>query len=118
MKKRYIIIGIIIVVILGFVIYKILSVQLFDNNSVILKELTIPDKSYSIVVYSFPSSATIQGSIQVHAKYPDGEDRLLKNYDRYNKLISISNGDSILNLKLVDTISYEPKIDTFELRLP
>jgi hypothetical protein len=119
MKKIFSIIGIIILIACGIFVYKLATFKLFDNKLIFLEQVPIPEKGYSLMIYNFPSNATIQGSIQVHLKYTNREEKLLKNYDRYNRVVSaIPEGDSLLKLELIDTISYQSNVDTFNLRLP
>lgn len=104
--------------IIGWYLYGIFSFNLSEGKFVLDRKIVVPNKAYSLEVYIYPSDATIQGSVSVQKLEGDSA-IFLTYYERYNSVAS-SNllGDSILELCLKDTNSYDLKVDTFFLRLP
>jgi len=117
MQGRHIAIGFGIII-LVFVVYKVFTFKLFDSELVFLEKLPVEDADYSIAIYKFPSSATIEGSIQVHLMQDDtGESKLYKNYDKYNTLESSKiSRDTVLSLAMKRSTSNI--IDTVNIKLP
>src|SRR5699024_6199619 len=109
-------IGIILLAIVIYGIVKLATFELFDNKMVEIAEIPVISKDYSLIFYRFTSSATIQGSIQVNIKYRNGNEKLLKNYNRYNKLIRADiYKDSTMMFVLQDTLQHNFRKDTFYL---
>jgi hypothetical protein len=104
--------------ILIFVVYKVFTFKIFDSELVFLDKLPVTNADYSIIVHRFPSSATIEGSIQVHLRQDDtGDSKLYRNYDKFNILVfSEITQDNLLTIAMKHNTS--DIIDTITLALP
>ena len=110
----FIILGIFIIILC----YYLFSFELFPVEKYRIKEISLPNKQYKIRLDYLPSNATSQDYIQVN-KAKNGNEEVLKNYDRHNFVNSYSLiNDSTLQLVLCDTMIVPDKLDTFLLPLP
>lgn len=119
-KKGKICLVVFLLLAVVFLIYKVFTFQLFDSKMELLEKLPVNQSNYSVLLYRFPSSATVVGSIQVHLiQNNTGNSKFYENYDRFNKIVfaEVLN-DNVLFLGLQDTVSYKSNIDTIRLKLP
>jgi len=120
MKKiRYIIIGAVLAV-LSFFIYKLATFKIFDNELIFIEKVPVKESNYSVVLYKYPSSATVQGAIQVQLMQNEtGDRKLYQNYDTYNNLAFANIIDGkILEIGLQNSIRDSLQIDTIKIKLP
>lgn len=112
---------IVAVVALGIVlsvwaIYKISTFSLFDSENTEITEITIPNKDYKLKLYHVPSNATSQSYIQVR-KIENEKEYVLRNYERYNYVVSHAIKNETLELVLKDTAAVNIKVDTVYVKL-
>jgi hypothetical protein len=115
--KRYLIIFFILILLifLGYYIYKASTFNVFDVEIIKVAEIEVPNKSYKIGLYYLPSNASSQSYIQVKSL---GNQEVLQNFERYNFLNDYKLLNDTLRLVLSDTSFIERKADTVFFRLP
>jgi hypothetical protein len=59
---------VIIIFMCGYVIYRLSTFTLFDDDCVVIKEINVPKKDYKLNIYYIPSNATNQSYIQVRTQ--------------------------------------------------
>ncbi len=106
----------IVLVIAAFVIYKMSTFSLFDNEVKRLAEFDVPEQDYKLRVYHVPSNATSLDYIQVR-KFKNNKEDVLENYERYDSLVSYLLSDTVLELRMINTVQMKPKTDTLILKL-
>ena len=85
MKKLLIILGVLLVVLVLYGAYRLITFNLFDVEFIELETIEVPNKDYELKVYFIPSNATSQAFIQLR-KTEAGIEEVITNYQRYNKL--------------------------------
>jgi hypothetical protein len=100
-----------------YIIYKISTFSLFDVKRIKVTEIEVPYKPYKIEVFYTPSNATAQSSIQI-MQITNGNESLLKFYERYNYLKEYSVINDTVSLILSDTAFKERGADTLLFKLP
>jgi hypothetical protein len=87
MKKALKFIGVLVIIGLAYVVYKMSTFSLLgDVDSIVLEEINMPE-GYSLKIYFSPSNATIQDAIVV-MKVMNGKEELVDKFDRYDYLES------------------------------
>lgn len=96
----------------GYVMFKIVTFDLFENENKVIKEIQIPANRNTIRIYYIPSNATTECYIQVR-KIENGKEEILKSFERYNFLddYTLIGPDSV-RLILRDTSFTNSIIDT------
>ena len=110
-KKILIILGLFTLILIGFGFYKVATLNLFEVEPILVEDITVPKKDYRIRIYKIPSNATLQPSIQIR-KIKSGQEDVLSNYERYDKMdsFSIKIDTLILSIRNVDNIIPPKKI--------
>lgn len=106
----------IVVVAVVFVIYKISTFTLFDDELKKIVDIEVPNNDYKLRIYHVPSNATGLNYIQVR-KLRDNQEDIIGNFERYDSLISYLLSDTLLELRLMNTISLRPTEDKVILKL-
>jgi len=65
MKNTKILLGIVVVFLLLFGIYKLSTFAIFDEEFKEIETISIPNKNYTIKIYHIPSNASSQSYIQI-----------------------------------------------------
>ena len=103
MKNTKILLGIVVVFLLLFGIYKLSTFAIFDEEFKEIETISIPNKNYTIKIYHIPSNASSQSYIQIR-KSENGVEEVLQNYDRYDHINGYSIIKDTLKLKLGNSI--------------
>lgn len=114
MKNTKILLGIVVVFLLLFGIYKLSTFAIFDEEFKVIETISIPNKNYTIKIYHIPSNASSQSYIQIR-KSENGVEEVLQNYDRYDHTNGYSIIKDTLKLKLGDSILSKQEEKTFLL---
>ena len=101
----------------GYIGYMFLAFDLFDVSNNQLKVINVERKPYKIILYRINGNATVQSGIQVR-RIDNGQELTLKQYDRYDSLISFSVKKDSLKLVLKNTNLMKQKPDTLYFKLP
>lgn len=98
-----------------FVVYKIVTFDLFDEDKPIkVFALDANGRSHSMGIYYVPANATRNDYIQLRRVYSNNNIKVLASYERYQQVFDYKQlSDSTLWLILRDTSSYRPRQDTF-----
>ncbi len=104
LKIVLLIIGVVMFLTFLFGVYFLSNFDLFEDEIILIEEIQIPNKNYSLKMYNIPSNATLESSIQIR-KICNGKEEVLNNYTRYNTLVdySLLEGDT-LSLVLKDSL--------------
>jgi hypothetical protein len=118
MKKGMIVGAVVVIVsLLGYGIYTVNTLSLFDVEITHLKTINVPEKPYTLKVYLLPSNSTSQSYIQVR-KIESKVEEVLASYERYNYLNSYTLSDGEVSFILSDTSIAHSRADTVRLTLP
>jgi hypothetical protein len=100
--------------------YKVFTFSLFESELTLIEKLPVDQSDYSVLIYSFPSSATIQGAIQIHLiQDKTGKTKLFKDYEIYNKVLFAKIMKvRHLEIALKDSLKTSTKADTVYVDLP
>jgi hypothetical protein len=116
-KKVFISIVGIVLFIIVFVIYKVLTFSLFDDEVKEVAKINVPNKNFRIGIFYLPSNATSQDYIQVR-KIGNGVENVIESFERYDFIVETElKGDSLLSLILKDTSRNVIEQDTFLINL-
>ncbi|HMQ70842.1 MAG TPA: hypothetical protein PKC58_17835 [Ignavibacteria bacterium] len=113
-KKILLGIGIGVLILLFFSIYKISTFTLFDDEFKVVESIKIPDRSYIIKIYDIPSNASSQSYIQIR-KIENGVEEVLESYERFDHLDSYSLGKDTLVLTISDLTLSKSEVKKFPL---
>lgn len=113
-KFKIILVSIIILV-LGYLTYKVATFEIFEVELNEIAVIQLPDRSYGIGLYFLPSNASSQSYIQIRNL---NTDTVLQSYERFNFVNEYKINKDILRLVLSDTSLAFRKPDTFYLKLP
>jgi hypothetical protein len=118
LKKIFIGLFIIFVLIILYSSYKLTTFNLFENENKVIQEIRIPNEKYMLKIYYIPSNATTQSYIQIR-KLENNKEEVIKSFERYNFLnkFEILHKDS-LRLFVSDTSFTNPPIDKISIKLP
>jgi hypothetical protein len=118
LKKIFIGLFIIFVLIILYSSYKLTTFNLFENENKVIQEIRIPNEKYMLKIYYIPSNATTQSYIQIR-KLENNKEEVIKSFERYNFLnkFEILHQDS-LRLFVSDTSFTNPPIDKISIKLP
>ncbi len=100
MLKKIIAIGLLLLTL--FLIYVITTFKIFDVNLILLEEIKLIEKNYSIKVYNIPSNTVSVSYIQIR-KSSGKTEKVLYNYKNFNSLKSWKLKNDTLYLILCDT---------------
>lgn len=116
MKTKQILlgIGIGILILLFFGIYKISTFTLFDDEFKVIESIKIPDRNYIIKIYHIPSNASSQSYIQIR-KIENGIEEVLESYERFDHLDSYSLVKDTLVLTISDLALSKSEVKKFLL---
>ncbi|MDR1877786.1 MAG: hypothetical protein LBQ84_09205 [Flavobacteriaceae bacterium] len=103
MKTRKILlgIGIGVLILLFFGVYKLSTFTIFDDEFKVVESIKIPDKNYIIRIYHIPSNASSQSYIQIR-KIENGVEEVLESYEQFDHLNSYSLKKDTLVLTISD----------------
>ncbi|GAA0884056.1 hypothetical protein GCM10009120_26540 [Sphingobacterium siyangense subsp. cladoniae] len=104
------------ILLIGLLIYKITTFELFEVKARRLEEIQIPNQNYILRIYHIPSNATLLDYIQVR-KFQNNSEDILGSFERYDSLVTYSLSDSTLELMMINTVQMKPRIDTLILKL-
>lgn len=90
------------IIVFGIIGYKTITFTLFDDPITLLKEYEILNKNFKLRIYSIPSNATMNSSIQIR-KFNNKTEKVLFNYDRFNRMNSSTLINDTLMLEISDT---------------
>ncbi|SES31646.1 hypothetical protein SAMN04488023_1722 [Pedobacter rhizosphaerae] len=107
----------IVIAFVGYIGYMFLTFDLFEVSNDKLKVINVEGKPYKIILYRINGNATVQSGIQVR-KLDNGQELTLKQYDRYDSLMSFSVKKDSLKLVLKNTNFMKQKPDTLYLKIP
>jgi len=107
----------IVIAFVGYIGYMFLTFDLFEVSNDKLKVINVEGKPYKIILYRINGNATVQSGIQVR-KLDNGQELTLKQYDRYDSLMSFSVKKDSLLLVLKNTNFMKQKPDTLYLKIP
>ena len=88
-KKILLGLGVGILILLVFGVYKLSTFSLFNDEFKVVESIQVPDKNYTIKIYHIPSNASSQSYIQIR-KIEDGVEEVLESYERFDHLDSYS----------------------------
>ncbi len=118
LKRIFLLISICIILAVTFLIYKVSTFSIFDDEIKLVKEIKIPSKNYIINVYYIPSNASSQAYIQIRKK-TNGIEEVLESFERYNyfNYYKFLSRDS-LGLFISDTSFVNSEINEVKIKLP
>jgi hypothetical protein len=116
MKKKVLIFsGIIILVLIAFVGYKLATFSIFDTEFKELKTIKIPNSNSKLIIYHLPSNASSQDFIQIR-KIENQVETVIENFENYDLVNDVTfKNDSILKIIIGKTTVN--KTDTIELKI-
>lgn len=117
MSNKKVFIGIAVLALACYGVYKFATFSLFDDDLTLVEEIELDNKDYSIKIYYIPSDATIQSSIQIR-KVKDGIEEVLQDYERYNFLESHKVKNDSLFIVINDTMRTRVKAKKLGIKLP
>ncbi|SDN36880.1 hypothetical protein SAMN05421820_107201 [Pedobacter steynii] len=107
----------IVLSVVGYIGYVFLTFDLLTVENERIRTVRIYGKPYALAFYRVNGNATVQSGIQIR-KIQEGEEHLLKHYDRYNSIAFLTVGKGVLKIGLKED-GVEPKvIDSMFLTLP
>lgn len=113
-KKILFGLGVGILILFVFGIYKLSTFTLFDDEFKVVESIKIPDKNYAIKIYHIPSNASSQSYIQIR-KIEDGVEEVLESYERFDHLDSYSLEKNTLVLTISDLALSKSEVKKFQL---
>lgn len=113
-KKILLGLGIIILILSVFVIYKLSTFTLFDDEFKVVESIQVPDKNYTIKIYHIPSNASSQSYIQIR-KIENGVEEVLESYERFDHLDSYFLEKDTLVLTISDLALSKSEVKKFQL---
>lgn len=113
-KKILLSLGVGIVILLVFGIYKLSTFALFDDEFMVVENIKVPDKNYAIKIYHIPSNASSQSYIQIR-KIEDGVEEVLESYERFDHLNSYYLKKDTLVLTISDIALSQTEVKKFKL---
>lgn len=114
-KVKIILLSIIILV-LGYLTYKIATFEIFEVELNEIAVIEIPNRSYKIGLYFLPTNASSQSCIQIRKL---NTDTVLRSYERFNFVEEYKLSNDTLRLVITDSSSFlERKFDTAYFKLP
>ena len=116
MKNRKILIGLglVILILLVFGIYKLSTFTLFDNEFKVVESIKVPNKNYTIKIYHIPSNASSQSYIQIR-KMEDGVEEVLESYERFVHLDNYSLEKDTLLIMISDLALSKSEVKKIKL---
>lgn len=113
-KKIFLGLGVGILILLVFGIYKISTFTLFGDEFKVVESIIVPDKNYTIKIYHIPSNASSQSYIQLR-KIENGVEEVLESYERFDHLDSYSLEKDTLVLSMSDLTLSKSEVKKFQL---
>ena len=113
-KKIILGLGVVILILLVFVIYKLSTFTLFDNEFKVVESIQVPDKNYTIKIYHIPSNSSSQSYIQIR-KIENGVEEVLENYERFDHLDSYFIKKDTLIITISDLVLSKSEVKKFKL---
>jgi len=114
-KKILIFFGIIMLVLIAFVGYKLATFSIFDTEFKELKTIKMPNSNSKLIIYHLPSNASSQDFIQIR-KIENQVETVIENFENYDLVNEVFfKNDSILTI--VISKSLINRIDTIELKI-
>lgn len=100
-KKFWLYIAVFFIIAIGLIGYKTFTFNLFDDPITMVKEFEIL-KDSNLRIYLIPSNSTMNSSIQIR-KVNNKTEKVLFNFDRFNKINSCKIINDSLILEMSDT---------------
>lgn len=113
-KKILLGLGVGVVILLVFGIYKLSTFTLFGDEFKVVESIKVPDKNYTIKIYHIPSNTSSQSYIQIR-KIEDGVEEVLESYERFDHLDSYSLEKDTLVLTISDLALSKSEVKKFQL---
>lgn len=113
-KKTLLGLGVGILILLVFGIYKLSTFSLFDDEFNVVESIQVPYKNYAIKIYHIPSNASSQSYIQIR-KIEDCVEEVLESYERFDHLDSYSIERDTLIITISDLALSRSEVKKFKL---
>lgn len=92
--------------------------NIFSEQPIKVKKINLEYPSLKeITIYKSFSNAVTNESIQIRAKNKNGNEIIVKVFERYDELVHQTVENNTLHLILSDTSGYSNKIDTFQIKI-
>lgn len=117
-KKILLVVRIFVILIFLYGVYMLSTFSLFDDEIILIEEITLSSKNYDLKIYHIPSNATNQSYIQIR-KTDNEVEEVLGSYERYNSLseYEILDSDS-LSISLKNTNLLNSSVKKIKIKLP